>query len=209
MKDYINIMEKILLTEMPRFTGKSVGDNNYIFLIKNKKDNEVLGNEIQFLPNGLRVMYFENPNHEDDTALIWLGDEDDIPIIASLNLLNKFPAIQSVGKQTGSSIYASDFYMKIVDTFGKLLFSGELVSSDAVKMWKNMVKRGLNIFVYDPANSTKYESISDPDLLDKYIGSTKEYENYRFVLSKNATITESIIQLFEMYRMHYLINHKV
>jgi hypothetical protein len=208
MKNYIEIMEKVFLVEMPRFTGDALlsGDSaisaNYAELIEVKEENNANGAETQQFPNGLVMMYLNASE-----VLVWIEENGVVQIIAALKLLNNMPDINTMGKLPKSHVYASDFFTKIIEVFGKLLFSGHALSTEAVKLWKNMVKRGLNIFAYDPNNSTRYEKITHPDELDKYLGSTEEYENTRFVLTKNSKMTESIIQIFEMYRMHKLVNH--
>jgi hypothetical protein len=202
MKEIVELMEQVYLQEMPRYTGLPAGVSNYDFLVDAKIENEKIGNFGIKLPNGLYVMDFGK------FVYVWLGDGENPQIIALLVSFNNVPSVQTVGKLPGSSVYTSDFYMKIIDTFDKLLFSGHAVSDDAIKLWKNMVSRGMNVFVYDPSKFSKYTKVTSPDELDQYIGLEKEYENYRFVLSKNEVITESIIHIFNMYRMSQLIKHK-
>jgi hypothetical protein len=194
MSNYIELMEQVFLNEMPRHTGSSEGLNHYEDLKFTKKANEDAGNYGKKLPNNLWMIYCDANN-----VLVWVEENKVIQIIAALKLFNNMPSINTIGKLKGSAIYASDFYLKIIEVFGQLLLSGHLVSDDAITMWKNMVRRGLNVFIYDPTQIRKYVKITDPDDLDTYIGSSDNYENYRFVLSKNNTIAESIVHIFEMY----------
>lgn len=188
------------LNEMPRHTGESAVDSNYTHLTDTKTANENLGNVGHKYSNGLWIMDCGS------FVFVWIEENGVIQIIAEVKSFNNIPAIESVGKLRGSPVYASDFYMKIVNIFDKILFSGDAVSDEAIKLWKNMVKRGMNIFVYDPTNTAKYKKIINPDELDQYIGPTSHYDNYRFVLSKNETVTESVIQILEFHRVKQLLH---
>lgn len=204
MNSYVELMEQVFLSEMPRHTGSSKGLNHYEDLIVTKKANDDSGNHGQKLPNNLWMIYCDA-----DNAIVWVEEQGEIQIIAALKLFNNIPSINTIGKRKGSTVFASEFYLKIIENFGQLLLSGHLVSDDAIGLWKNMVRRGMNIFVYDSANPKKYIKITDPDELDTYIGSSANYENYRFVLSKNEKITESIIHIFEMYHIQKILNQNV
>lgn len=201
MNNYVELMEQVFLGEMPRHTGSSEGLTHYEDLGGTKTANEEVGNHGQKLLNNLWMIYCDNNN-----VIVWVEEKGEIQIIAALKLFNDLPAINTIGKRKGSTVFASEFYLKIIENFGKLLFSGHLVSTEAINMWKNMVRRGMNIFVYVPANPKKYVKITDPDELDTYVGSSANYENYRFVLSKNETIAESISHIFEMYRIQKIVN---
>lgn len=196
IKAYSDIFKESWLFEMPRLTGVS-GHNPYPDLLLAVESNIESGMEPKSLSNGLFELLIDNSN-----MYYWIENDGNIDIISYNSKYGDKLVMNLVGKRNGGKTYASDFYEMILKNSGvPLLFSGDLLSSQASDVWKHLLNNGKKIFVYNtelPDNYTKLTSIDD---LEKYLGDTKDFEKYRYVLSENINLVESYFNLHKAYRL--------
>ena len=190
------------LFEIPQRTGPS-GSNPYDLLVMGMKTNEEYGHSPISLGNNLYMMSVD-PNY----AYYWIELNDEIEIIAGVKPFENGLAIGDVGKRLGGKIWASDFYQAIVDsTHEKLLFSGDQISDEGYKIWKNLIRGNHKLFGYDPSDTMKYSNIDSEEDLKKFAGSSEEHKKLRFVLSENSKVrVGSVWTSFEMLRIHRLVH---
>ena len=194
-KTYREIFNESWLFELPRDTGFS-SNNPYDELLLVINSN--IKNGFNVSQNG--DIYFLNVDAHD--IYCWIGDFE---IITSLSKFKKGLAMNLVSKKPGSSIHASDFYQKILDASNSdLLFSGDLLSSQGLGIWKNLLAAGRTLMVYDPTNANTYQKLNTVDDLRNFYGSTNDYEKYRYVLSENNKKQALIYSNFELMRAYKL-----
>lgn len=198
-KSYLQRFDESWIFEMPQGTGKS-GHNPYPELLLVVKSNIDNGATPENLGNGLFRLIIDH-----DDVYFWIENSGQIEIIARLSQFTKGLAIELIGKKPGANAYASDFYKSILKSIpGSLLFSGNLLSDEGLFVWSRLLNSGVTIMVYDPANTQSFQNIADSDELKKFIGSTENYQQYRFVLSANKQIHETVKSEFELLRAYKL-----
>lgn len=192
-------MENLYLKEMPVRTGSMMHAGYYDLLKQNINSID---------PDRIHRVIYQNGLYGlpvDDMMYVWIGNDINPDIIAELELVEQKPAIHIVGKRQGSKVYVSDFYEKIVEIFGTVLFSGDSLSPEAVFAWKNMVKHGKLVMIYDSKNPTNRISITDPEELEDYISDHDlSGQRYRFVLSETRENIDFLDKLFETYCLYRL-----
>lgn len=144
----------------------------------------------------------------------WIGDSDanKVDIIVDTEIHGKFCKVTLTSKNPnipkGSVPYASQLYLIIkedISTLDLVFSSDNIMSDDAIKLWKRMASSGHAISVYD-SQTSKYEltpiaSISD---LEKYIGGPDK-ARYTFVLSENMEYQRSTIHSVNIMELKRII----
>jgi len=193
--------EKTWLMEMPfsMIGTKFSPFDGTVDLIRNYIQK---GSKPQDLGNGLwKIVISSGVTH-----YYWMEENKKPTIALSMTKFGDRYAIESVGKAPGSKVHASDFYWQILDHLpGGMLLSDDMMTKDGIRLWKRFLTQGLNIMVYNPADTKGYESINSLEELEKYFG--KEYEDHRFVLSKDKAIHESVVSQFQLLRAYNLGNN--
>jgi len=190
------------LFEFPKRMGAS-GHNPYDDLIMGMQANSSVGHVTKSLGDNLFMMQVDA-----NYAYYWIEKNGEIEIIAGVMPFENGIAIGDVGKKQKGSVWASDFYKSIVKNSGmKLLFSGDQISDEGHKIWKNLLKSDSKLFGYDSANTNHYQNIDSEEDLEKFLGDTETSRNLRFVLSENVkSRCGGVWTSFEMYRIHRLIH---
>jgi len=135
----------------------------------------------------------------------WVSINSQIKIAARMSRFKNGLSVEIVGKEPGYEQFASEFYQSILLTIpGSLLFSGSLLSKEGLSVWKRLLNSGNVIMVYDPDNTKNFQKLNTVDDLQKFLGNTENYEKYRYVLSKNQTVQETIISEFNLLRAYKL-----
>lgn len=198
-KSFIQRFNESWIFEMPRYTGPS-GHNPFSDLktvitanIENGHSPQKQGNNLFRLVIDSSELYY------------WISDNSQMKIVARLSKFKNGLAIELVGKEAGAGQYASEFYQSILSTIsGSLLFSGALLSLEGLSVWERLLSSGDTIMVFDPNNTKIFQKLNTVDELKIFLGNTENYENYRFVLSKNSIAQESILSDFNLLRAYKL-----
>ncbi len=197
VKSFREIFNETWLFEMPRDTGKVTHDTY----------SDLLATVNYYLGDGEKPAVINDVNFltiDENEIYSWFGDFE---IIVSLSKFNKGLAVQLVGNKPNASIYASDFYKKILNAnVGLLLFSGSLLSSQGLRIWERLLNAGQTLMVYDPYNINNYQKISTVEELKTFYGQTKDYEKYRYVLSEKANTAFANFELMRTYRLTFNLN---
>ena len=85
-------------------------------------------------------------------------------------------------KRPGSASFASDFYKMVLQDSNKLIFSGDVVSDQGFKIWKQLINSGSKLFVYNTDNALDRSTIDSEEDLLKYFQGSIDFKKYRFVL---------------------------
>lgn len=194
---FIQRFEKAWLFEMPMAMRSRYNPTNRLIGLINNYIQK--GNEVEDLGENLWRIVLPSG----DTQYYW-KEEDDYPMIAvSLTKFGDRYAVQEVGKNPNSKFFATDFYWQILDHLpGGLLLSDSELTRDGIQLWRRMFNMGLNIMAYDPKDTKGYESINSEEEFEKFFD--RDFEDYRFVLSKDKLIHESIISQFQLLRTYKL-----
>lgn len=147
-----------------------------------------------------------------DQITYWSGtaDAETVSMIVDTTVSGNFCKVVLTSKNpaipAGSAPYASDMYLLIKqDLSGNSLAfaSDELMSDDAVKLWKRLSARGNTISVYDTStHQYALNAVSDASELESFIGGP-ENQKYIFVLSESREHyigTRHAIRLMELKR---------
>lgn len=198
-KSYIQRFNESWIFEMPRSTGPS-GHNPFTDLKSAIESNLSSGYREENIGNNLSRLTID-PGE----IYYWITINGEMKIAARLSNFKKGLAIELVGKDTGSNVFASDFYKEILKTIsGSLLFSGNLLSDEGFSVWERLLNTGNNITVYDPTNTKNFQKVNTVDQLKNFLGNTPDYEKYRYVLSTNKNIQEAIFSEFNLLRAYKL-----
>lgn len=120
-----------------------------------------------------------------------------------LHKFNKGYSVGLIGKFKRSPIYASDFYTAILHKLKtNLLFSGDMVNDDSLKIWSRLLMDGKNIFVYDPTNSKKFKRLSSPIELYDFLGD-EDFKKFRYVLTNESHLIESNFIINRAYSLTF------
>lgn len=198
-KSYIHRFTESWLFEMARSTGPS-GRNPYPELALSVES--IINNDIspEIFPNGLRKIVLAA-----DEIYCWIEKNNQIDIIARLSTFKNGLAIELVGKHPNSNTYASDFYQTMLDSTNMtLLFGGHLLSDEGFDVWIRLLNAGRTIMAYDPSDTNHYRKLNTPQDLTTYIGSTVDYEQYRYVLAENSNKQAVLYSAFELLRAYKL-----
>lgn len=196
---YIQRFNESWIFEMPRSTGPS-GHNPFLDLKSAIESNLSLGYQEEKLGNNLSRLTID-PSE----IYYWATVKDEMKIAARLSNFKKGLAIELVGKNTGSDIFASDFYQTILKTIpGSLLFGGNLLSDEGFAVWEKLLNTENTIMVYDPTNTKNFQKVNTAEQLKNFLGSTPDYEKYRYVLSNNTNIQEAVFSEFNLLRAYKL-----
>lgn len=140
IKSYIDKFSENWLFESPQHTGSSIDNNPYQKLVDLVSMFMQQGIEAQSLGDNMYGLFIDN-----DNIYIWIENKE-IDIIATLTKFNKGYAIGLVGKRTSATVYASD----ISKLNNSLLFSGDIISTEAIKIWKRLLGKGHKLLAYNP-----------------------------------------------------------
>jgi hypothetical protein len=185
------------LFESPMATGPA-SHNPYDDLAYAVKINIENGNTPVNLNNSLKKL---NTN---DDVFYWVETKGKIDIISQMQEKQAWLFVELTGKSKDSMIYASDFYEMILKDAKRLIFSGNMLSDEGLGIWKQLLKHGKNIFLYDTSNPLNRESIDTEEDLIKFMGSSIDYKKYRYVLSESIKEHTSTITSFNLLRTYNL-----
>jgi hypothetical protein len=185
------------LFEAPVYTGPSTHDTFPDMLLA-LRTNLAAGNKSVDLGNGLKKLDLGNQ------VTYWLEKNQKINIITQFEKTPNGLYVELTGKRHGADIYASDFYVMISQLTRRLIFSGELLSSEGHGIWKHLLDSGKGLFVYNIQNPAEYQTIdSEQDLLN-YLGTAEEMKKYRFVLSESQQHHSYVVTSFDLLKTHNL-----
>lgn len=144
------------------------------------------------------------------TAYYWFGEEDSFDLIAEIDKKPQSIIINSVAKNPklkGQPPFASDLYVEILnDNENSILFSDNILSTHGLTVWKNLIKKGYAISVFDEHNPGETrQTLTDPEQLDNFFQiHNDDYKRYRYVLSKKGSQLAETIQFFLTRRLREL-----
>jgi hypothetical protein len=146
------------------------------------------------------------------TIYYWYGDNTNPVLAIELSKTSDSLVVNAVGKTKNSGPpYASDLYHEVLVDQKKTnksiqLFSDQVMTDAGLTIWKNLLKRGHKISVYDvklPGQS--FKTIDDEqELLDFFKDDDLDYRDYRFVLSENLDILLNTKSFFLTKRLREL-----
>jgi len=198
-KSFIQRFNESWIFEMPRYTGPS-GHNPFSDLKTVIEANIENGHQPNNLGNNLFNLIIDQFE-----IYYWVSINSQIKIAARMSRFKNGLSVEIVGKEPGYEQFASEFYQSILLTIpGSLLFSGSLLSKEGLSVWKRLLNSGNVIMVYDPDNTKNFQKLNTVDDLQKFLGNTENYEKYRYVLSKNQTVQETIISELNLLRAYKL-----
>lgn len=184
------------LTEMPSGLGRF---DTYEALVYSIKD---------FLKHGINPALKEPLYKIDagDKLFYWIGPN--IDIATEVHVKPEGLVVSITGKNPtlrGNPPFASDLYSLILKESEKniKLLSDDQLSDEGFSMWKNMVKLGAKVSVYDARNPGKtFKTIDDPsELEDFFKHDDSDFRQYRFVLSENLI---SFLSMRSSFRLRLL-----
>lgn len=185
------------LYEAPMNTGYSA-HNPYEDLCNSIKANIDLGYQPITVSGNLKSLT------TDDAIIYWVESNNAVDIACQFLIKPNGLFVQVTGKRQGSNIYASDFYKMILKDAGKLIFSGDMISSQGFGIWKRLLDSGNKLFIFNTDNALDRATIeTEEDLLRYFQGST-DYKKYRFVLSESAKEHFSVTSRFDLLRTYFL-----
>lgn len=177
------------LCEMPMGTGKQ---NTYPILVNIIKDYTSYGTPVTQLSNGL------NKLEGSSFKIYWYGDIDNIILGSELHIKDQGLVISITGKNPnykGKPPYASELYSNILDDNPQSLrvLSDEQLSDEGYSLWKNMLKNGYYISVYDKESpGISFETLHNDIEFDTYFKKhDPSFKRYQYVLSNKKTIAET------------------
>lgn len=125
-----------------------------------------------------------------DRLFYWLGSN--IDIATELYVKPEGLVVSITGKNPdlkGKSPFASDLYSAILKDSGKnvKLLSDDQLSDEGFSMWKNMVRQGSKVSVFDIKEPGKtFKTFDSPEEMDEFFKhDDSDFRRYRFVLSEN------------------------
>lgn len=145
-----------------------------------------------------------------ETAYYWFGDKQNFDLIAEIDKKSQSIVINAVAKNPllkGQPPFASDLYVEILnDNDNSILFSDKILSMNGLAVWKNLIKNGYAISVFDEHNPGKTrQTFQDPEQLDNFFQiHNDDYARYRYVLSKQGSQLAETIAYFNTRRMREL-----
>lgn len=185
------------LFETPMLTGPS-SHNPYDDLIYAAKSNIESGFDVVKPSNRLNKLITT------DDIFYWVETDNQIDIISQLQSTQSGLFIELTGKRPGATIYASKFYELILNDAKRLIFSGNILSTEGFGIWKHMLAHGKKLFVYDTKNPLNRDTIHSEEELKKFVGNTDNYKQYRYVLSESIKEHTSTVISFDLLRTYTL-----
>lgn len=143
-------------------------------------------------------------------SFYWMGTTDTFDIIAEVEHKPQSLVINSVSKNNylrGEPPYASQLYAAMLDDNPhSLLFSDSTLSQQGLNLWKNLVKQGYVVSVFDSQEPGKTrQTFSTPQELEKFYKLYEpSYRRYRYVLSKQGAQIMETIAHFNTRRLREL-----
>jgi hypothetical protein len=186
--------ERIAGTELIDMLRYNIND-----MIKNNAKVEELSNNLKKIETSSTIYYWYGDN-KNPTLAIELSKSADSLIVNAVGKLNK-----------SGPPYASDLYHAILVDQKKSnksiqLFSDQVMTDSGLQIWKNLLKRGHKISVYNtnfPGQSFKTID-TEQELLNFFKDDDTDYREYRFVLSENTDILLNTKSLFLTRRLREL-----
>lgn len=185
------------LFDSPMLTGPSV-HNPYDDLVYAVKTNIESGHAVVNLNHSLKKLT------TNDDIFYWIEINDKIDIISQLQSTPSGLFIELTGKNNSGTVYASEFYELILTDAKRLIFSGNVLSTEGFGIWKQLLAHGKKLFVYDTNNPLNRETINSEQELKKFIGGTTDYKQYRYVLSESIKEHSSTVTSFDLLRTYNL-----
>ena len=141
----------------------------------------------------------------DDKLFYWIGAANRVDIATELHAKPEGLVVSITGKNPklkGRAPFASDLYSAILKDSDKniKLMSDDQLSDEGFALWKNMVKSGHKVSVFDIREPGKsFQSFDKPEDLDKFFkNDDSDFRRYRYVLSENITSYVSMRSSFRM-----------
>lgn len=185
------------LFESPILTGPASHNpyNDLVYAVKSNIENGY---------NAIKLNQNLNKLVTDDDIFYWVETDGKVDIISQLNSIQGGLFIELTGKNNTSAIYASEFYEMILTDAKRLIFSGNVLSTEGFGIWKQLLAHGKKLFVYDVNNPLNRETIKDEEELKKFIGVTADYKRYRYVLSESIKEHSSTVTSFDLLHTYKL-----
>ena len=198
-KDFYNVF----LAEMP---WRLPGSNDFAAqfemlkeLVTDYPDLIEEANGLNKIEVGSQVTYWTG--NSDLSKVTMIIDTEIAGNFCKVNLTSKNPSLSK-----GSPPFASDVYIAIkgdVGTKNLSLAAGDMMTDDAINLWKRLHSQGNKLSVFD-TNSQRYvlSSINSVNELDQFIGGP-EKQQYIFVLSENnecASGAQHAVAIMEIKR---------
>ena len=189
------------LFESPMSTGHSA-HNPYEDLIYIIEENVKNGQQIIDISSSLKKIIIN------DSVIYWIENNNVTDIVTEFRKVPSGLYVEVTGKRPGSTTFASDFYKMVLQDSGKLIFSGDVLSDQGVGIWKQLLKHGNKIFVYNTDNALDRQTINSEEDLLRYFRGSVDYKKYRFVLSSTLKEHTSVTTSFDLLRT-YILTHGV
>lgn len=139
----------------------------------------------------------------------WVTRENDIALAIELEKKPNCLMVIMLGKNPkyrGSEPHASKLYEVIIqDNQTVVLSSDSHLSEEGFKVWKQLLKDGYHIMVYNAYSNSGYpsETIKSESDLEKFFGTGDNWKfgNFRFIIASNSNLAEcrSIFTLQKLY----------
>jgi hypothetical protein len=185
------------LTEMPMGLGKFDTYDTIEYSIKDFLKNGVTPKS----SNGIFKIA------TDDKLFYWIGAPNRIDIATELYVKPEGLVVSMTGKNPklkGRAPFASDLYSAILKDSAKniKLMSDDQLSDEGFALWKNMVKSGHKVSVFDIEEPGKsFQSFEKPEELDKFFkNDDSDFRRYRYVLSEDVVSYVSMRSSFNLRR---------
>lgn len=156
-------------------------------LIRNGQQPKVISNHFYSIVMSSRALY-------------WYQENNDIIMGVEFEILPKCYLVTLAGKREkyqGKPPYISDIYKLVLEiTNGSIrIMSDKYLSDGGYKIWKQLLKQGHKISVYDRQNPGKTrETFHTVDEMDKFISSNKDFTRYQYILSEATDVGDVISQ---------------
>jgi hypothetical protein len=190
-RSYGQVIVDELLFEMPKRTGRS--DDVYPDLLMALSANRGAGfNSSTFGTHDDEFIM----KIDDNQIYVWREVNGSPQIIVQLKKYKTGYAVDYVGKLSGSTVDASEFYSDLLKTFKTLIFSGDIISDQGAGIWKKLMANHF-VSVYDTNTATSVK-LTDPSDIDN---PAYDNEHTRFVISESIKNRQVILNYFEMLRI--------
>jgi hypothetical protein len=144
----------------------------------------------------------------EETIYYWFENDGNIILAVEATKSPQAIKINLTGKNKNfNSPYASKLYAAILHDQHKPIrvVSDETMSNDGLKIWKNLIRDGFTIGIYDnQAPGRTYQKISSSDDLDQYFKhNDTSYKRYQYIISEKLQFLE-LMAKFNLRRFHEL-----
>jgi len=165
--------------------------DTYQQLVYNIKDLIKYGVNVIPLPNNLNKI-------DGEVKYYWFGDNDNIILGTEVHHHPQGMTVSITGKNPtykGKQPFASELYSRILDDnpLSLRLMSDQDLSDEGYELWKNMLKNGYYISIYDkelPGGT--FNTLHNIEEFNQYFKKhDPSFRRYQYVLSNKKTIGET------------------